>query len=99
MFFLNCIKNNKTDKNDFQKTKNSEIQKLTSFFSKLKIMILIFKKEKKKVTSTGGMIDSTKTSENLKHRVSLLPSKLEKIIKIIDSSNYASFFQMIMQDR
>mgnify|MGYP001804503773 CR=1 FL=1 len=62
-------------------------------------MILIFKKEKKKVTSTGGMIDSSKTSENLKHRVGLIPQRLEEMLDDIEQGNQGAFLRMIMKDR
>ena len=45
------------------------------------------------------MIESSLSSENLKHRVSYTQKTIDKNFEAIENKNYSLFFEMLMRDR
>lgn len=82
-----------------QQSKPEKIKNLENFIENLRIMVVVLKKEKKKISSRGGMIQSSLNSENLVHRVNILPEKNQNMLCYIDDQNYSEFFKAIIRDR
>lgn len=74
------------------------LTKKNDFLEDLFILILVVQKSPKEISSTSGMIESAKTSELLKNRVSGLPKKLEKLENAIIEQDYSDFNELIMKD-
>jgi mevalonate pyrophosphate decarboxylase len=76
---------------------NLESQKQV-FLEGLYLMILVFEKKPKEVSSTSGMIDSSKTSNGLVERVRQVPDTVFRLEKAIYGLDYSKFNEIMMRD-
>lgn len=71
---------------------------LKNFFSKIKVVSILIKKEKKKIGSRKGMLNSALTSQNLIFRIKNFKKKVINFFEIINNLSYKDFFEFVIKE-